>query len=450
LTHRGRVPLKVLATPDLRTRTPTSIVRRVAAAPSVTVLLSAVVLGAATLAGCGTSKESSGAPTTRTSAPRSAVTSAPTSRVATPPTSGVATPTTSGVATPTTGAPSSTAPSDGCVPSPSTWPDARLADQLLMVIGELTSASSLAAEANAGVGGFVLLGEPPASAAPLLRSALRALDGDAAGAGQVQPWISTDTEGGPVSRLADVLGPLPSARQMAAQWTPDQLASAMAARGRAMLGLGVTMDLAPVLDVAAPTDPVADESARSFSPTPQVAASDGAAFAAGLRAAGVIAVGKHFPGLGHASADTDTAPATDPPLAQLQADDLIPFAHAIAAGLPVVMVGHPVVPGLTDGLPASLSSATYALLRQTLHFQGVAMTDALGAGAISAAGDDEAAAAVAAVRAGADMPMVDAATWQPAAGALVHALTNGTIPRLQANASVTRILEAKGVSVCGT
>ena len=324
----------------------------------------------------------------------------------------------------------------------------RVANQLLMVIGEFTSASTLAPEAAAGAGGFVFLGEPPASAGPALHAALAGLDGNAANAGQVVPWMSTDTEGGPVSRLADVLGAIPSARQMAAQWTPAEVESAMAARGRALLSLGVTMDLAPVLDAAAPTDPVAYESQRSFSATPQVVSTYGAAFAAGLRAAGVVAVGKHFPGLGHASANTDTGPSTDPPPAQLRGDDLVPFTRVVASGLPVVMVGHPVVPGLTGGLPASLSPATYALLRNTLHFAGVTMTDALGAGAISAAGYTEAAAAVAATRAGADMAMVDASTWQPAVQALAAALSATTLARSEADTSVARILAAKGVSVC--
>lgn len=332
---------------------------------------------------------------------------------------------------------------------PAQWTPTQVANQLLMVLGEFASAGTLAPEAQAGVGGFVFLGQPASSAGPFLHAALAGLDAGAAGAGQVQPWMSTDTEGGPVSRLANVLGSIPSAREMASGWTAAQVESAMHARGVAMRDLGVTMDLAPVLDTAAPTDPVAYESQRSFSATPGVVAAYGAAFAAGLRAAGVVAVGKHFPGLGHASANTDTGPSNDPPLSQLRGDDLVPFARVVASGLPVVMVGHPVVPGLSGGLPASLSPATYALLRGTLGFAGVAMTDSLGAGAISAAGYTQAAAAVASVRAGADMPMVDASTWQPAVQALVQALSSGALPRSQADASVTRILAAKGVPVCG-
>jgi beta-N-acetylhexosaminidase len=392
--------------------------------PAVSIAVAAVVgLG---LCACGGPKVRSGKKTTP-SAPRSTTTSSSTSTSST-----------------TT---SSTAPAGVCT-TPAQWSATRAADQLLMVLGAFTSAETLAPEARAGAGGFVFLGEPPASAGPAIRSSLAGLGADAAGAGQVEPWMSTDTEGGPVSRLANVLGAIPSARQMAAQWTPSQVESAMESRGAAMRNLGITMDLAPVLDTASLTDQVAYESQRSFSATPQVVTAYGTALAAGLRAAGVEAVGKHFPGLGHASADTDTGPSEDPSLSQLRADDLVPFIRVIASGLPVVMVGHPIVPGLTGGLPASLSPATYTLLRTTLHFGGVTMTDALGAGAVSAAGFSEPSAAVAALRAGVDMPMINASTWQATVQAIVSALSDGSLARSRVDASVTRILVAKGEPAC--
>jgi beta-N-acetylhexosaminidase len=374
----------------------------------------------------------------------------PPPRTTTPP---AAASTTSGVASTTSTSPatsvSTSSPTPpGCVQPPAAWPVPRLADQLLMVIGYFTALPSLATEAAAGVGGFVFLGEPADGQRTAVRSGLAGLVSDAAAAGQVVPWMSTDTEGGPVSRLADILGPIPSPRQMAGQWTPAQVQSAMASRGAAMKSLGITMDLAPVLDTASPTDAVADESARSFSDTPRVVATYGDAYASGLRAAGVVAVGKHFPGLGHANADTDTGPATDPPLSELESDDLIPFESAVTGGIPVVMVGHPVVPGLSDGLPASLAPATYSLLRRTLRFSGVAMTDSLAAVAISAAGYTEASAAVAAIEAGADMAMVASGTWEAALTALEQALDDGALSLTQARASAERALAAKHVAVC--
>ncbi len=338
----------------------------------------------------------------------------------------------------------------GCVNPASSWPVGQLVQQVIMVGGQFSDLAASVPIANAGVGGFVLFGQPAAGAASAIRSGIAALDADAAGRGQVVPWMSTDEEGGPVARLSAVIGALPSARQMASQWTPAQVESALAAHGSAMRGLGVTMDLAPVLDTASPTDPVAGESYRSFSESATVAAGYGVAYAAGLGAGGVVAVAKHFPGLGRANADTDQGPATDPPLSSLESNDLIPFERAVTAGIPVVMVGHPIVPGLTSGQPASLSAATYSLLRNSLGFKGVALTDDLDAGAISAAGYTQAAAAVKAVESGADMVMIDASAWSATTTALTQAVGSGKIAVATLVSSATRILRAKGVVMCPT
>jgi hypothetical protein len=261
--------------------------------------------------------------------------------------------------------------------------------------------------------------------------------------------MSTDEEGGPIARLSNVIGALPAPRQMAAQSSPAQVQATMASHGAAMRSLGVTMDLAPVLDTANPSNPVAGESYRSFSENGHVAATYGLAYADGLSSAGVVPVAKHFPGLGHATANTDLTPATDPSLAQLEGNDLIPFEQAVAAGLPVVMVGHPMVPGLTGNIPASLAPATYQFLRGTLGFRGVALTDDLDAGAISAAGYSQPAAAVKAIEAGADMVMVDAAQWSGTVNALSQAVATGQLPLASVEASVARIVTAKSAAANG-
>ena len=249
----------------------------------------------------------------------------------------------------------------GCASSITSWPLSQLVEQLIMVGGQFSSLSASAPMAAAGVGGFVFFGQPSAGSGPAIESGIAALTQDATSRGQVVPWMSTDEEGGPIARLANVIGALPSPRQMAAQWTPAQVQAVMAGHGSAMRSLGMTMDLAPVLDTANPNDTIAGESYRSFSENGQTAAAYGLAYARGLSSAGIVPVVKHFPGLGHANADTDLGPATDPPLSQLETDDLIPFEQAIEAGLPVVMVGHPMVPGLTGTVPASLSPATYRI-----------------------------------------------------------------------------------------
>ncbi|HEY3810310.1 MAG TPA: glycoside hydrolase family 3 N-terminal domain-containing protein, partial [Acidimicrobiales bacterium] len=338
----------------------------------------------------------------------------------------------------------------GCVSPVSSWPLSQRVEQLIMVSGQFSDMAASAPMAAAGVGGFVWFGQPAAGSGPAIRSGLAGLAGAATSHGQVVPWMSTDEEGDPIARLANVIGALPSPRQMAAQWTPAQVQSVMAGHGSAMRSLGITMDLAPVLDTANPGNTIAGENYRSFSENGQVAAAYGTAYAAGLRAGGIVPVAKHFPGLGHASADTDLGPATDPPLSQLQGDDLIPFTRAVAGGVPVVMVGHPMVPGLTASTPASLSPAAYRLLRSTLGFGGVAMTDDLNAGAIAAAGYAQPAAAVQAIAAGADMAMIDAGQWSATAGALAQAVTAGRLSLAAVDASVARILAAKGLTTCPT
>lgn len=338
----------------------------------------------------------------------------------------------------------------GCVEPVSTWSLSELVNQLLMVGGQFSDLGSSLPEAEAGVGGLVLFGRPAAGSGPAIRSGLSGLANAATRANRVVPWFSTDEEGGIVQRLANVAGRLPSARQMAAQWTPAQVEAQMATHGRAMRSLGLTMDLAPVLDVSSPDNVIAYEDERSFSNNPQVVASYGIAYEKGLRSGGVVPVAKHFPGLGHASADTDLAPATDPSLAQLQSDDLIPFERAVAAGVPVVMVGHPQVPGLTDGRPASLSAAACRYLKNNVHFSGVAMTDDLAAKAISDAGYSEPSAAVTAIEAGADMAMIDASAWPATVSALEQAVGSGALPLSRVEASVKRILAAKSALVCPT
>jgi beta-N-acetylhexosaminidase len=349
---------------------------------------------------------------------------------------------------PLSAAPLAAAATPSCAAPVNTRPIAQRVEQLLMVSGQFANLGASTSQAAAGVGGFVFFGQPAAGSGPAIGSGLAALVSAAAQRGQIVPWMSTDEEGGPIARLSNVIGALPSPRQMAAQWTPAQVQSVLARHASAMRSLGMTMDLAPVLDTANPNDTVAGENYRSFSENGQVAANYGLAYANGLRAGGIVPVAKHFPGLGHASADTDTAPAVDPPLSQLQADDLIPFEKAAAAGLPVIMVGHPVVPGLTGGLPASLSPSTYHLLRGQLSFGGVAMTDDLDAVAISAAGYSQPAAAVKAVEAGADMVMIDSSQWSATVNALSQAVSSGALSLGQLDASVTRILREKGVTFC--
>ncbi|NTY61320.1 glycoside hydrolase family 3 N-terminal domain-containing protein [Mycolicibacterium sphagni] len=186
---------------------------------------------------------------------------------------------------------------------------------------------------------------------------------DIANAGPLPLAVSVDEEGGRVERLSSLIGTAPSARVLAATQTPDQVYQLALDRGNKMRGMGITIDFAPVVDVTdAADDTVIGD--RSFSNDPAVVTAYAGAYARGLRDAGLLPVLKHFPGHGHGSGDSHTAGAvTTPPLADLQANDLIPYRTLTTEAPVAVMVGHLEVPGLTGTMPASLSAAAVALLR---------------------------------------------------------------------------------------
>jgi len=254
--------------------------------------------------------------------------------------------------------------------------------------------------------------------------------------------IAVDEEGGTVQRFASLLGDLPSAAEMAA-WPADEVRRVAAERAAALAGHGVTVNLAPVLDVG----PAPGIGSRSFSDDPVLVAGHGAAFAEGVLAAGLVPVAKHFPGHGRANADSHEELAITPPVDDLREVDLLPFA-LVPEGT-AVMVGHLAVPGLTDGVPASLSAAAVTgLLRDDLGFDGVVVTDDLSMGAVAQLVDVPTAARLALI-AGADLLMVGGlANVVPAAWGLVAALDDRTLDGAWLDEAVERVLALRGVDSC--
>ena len=171
--------------------------------------------------------------------------------------------------------------------------------------------------------------------------------------------------------------------------------------GTRLRGVGVDVDLAPVVDVNAdPENPVIG--VRSFGATPDLVSRHGAAFVRGLQGAGVAACAKHFPGHGSTRTDSHLAlPTVVDPVEVLRERDLAPFAAVVEAGVRCVMTAHVVFPAYDDE-PATLSPVLLGLLRDELGFGGVVITDALDMKAISATvGHGE--GAVRSLAAGADL-----------------------------------------------
>jgi beta-N-acetylhexosaminidase len=255
--------------------------------------------------------------------------------------------------------------------------------------------------------------------------------------------VSVDDEGGRVQRIDALVGSLPSARVLAARGDLQKVRALAAERGRALRQRGVTVDLAPVLDIGSqPARAVIGD--RSFGSDPATVATYAGAFAAGLRDAGVLPVFKHFPGHGRANGDSHRGRVSTPPVDDLRRVDLVPYRTVLAGGPAAVMVGHLDVPGLTGGVPATLSPAAYRMLRDEVGFDGLVMTDDLGAMKAISDRYDLPQAVVTALGAGADM-----ALWSSGGrvdevlDALQSAASAGKLPG--SDAAVGRVLAAKGI-----
>jgi len=241
------------------------------------------------------------------------------------------------------------------------------------------------------VGGVIFFG-PNVSSVPQLAHVIAELD--QANASPLNPvraplLLMTDQEGGLVRRLPGA--PLLSERQIGESADPAAAAaSAGSSAGLNLRGVGINVNLAPVLDVYRQPGDFDDQFQRSYSMNPAVVAELGAGFISAQQGEGVAATAKHFPGLGAAAQqqDTDLRPVTlTVPLATLRAVDELPYRAAITAGVQLVMVSWAVYPALDPGRPAGLSPAIVGgELRQRLGFTGVTITDALEAGALRAYG----------------------------------------------------------------
>lgn len=268
----------------------------------------------------------------------------------------------------------------------------------------------------------------------------------------VPALVSTDQEGGLVVRVGPPATVFPgnmalgASRDLALDYQSGSI------MGEELRAMGVNTDLAPVVDVN--TNPLnTADGARAFGDQTNLVSNFSAAQTSGFenRGAGVAATAKHFPGLGSSDGNTDLGPVvSNRTLTQLRQVDLPPFYAAIGAGAQQVMVSHLVLPNVDpSGLPTSLSpTIVNGLLRTELRYDGVVITDALQAGAITSLGLTPAQVAVKAVNAGDDQlleqaPATGTADLDAAYNGVIQAVQTNTVTPARLDQSVTRTLREK-------
>lgn len=255
-------------------------------------------------------------------------------------------------------------------------------------------------------------------------------------------FISTDEEGGMVNRLMNTVGTtyidsMYNYKDEGTQKAHDNaytIASDMAA-------LGFNMDFAPVADVwSNPDNTVIGE--RAYSDDYSQAAELVGSAVKGFEDGGVMCTLKHFPGHGDTAEDSHYSSAyVRRTKDEIMADEMQPFTAGIDAGAEFVMVGHLIVPDI-DELPATLSyKITTEMLRNEMHFEGIAITDSL---AMSSIADNYGVgeSAVMSIKAGIDM-LLDPTDIDTAIDAVVQAVESGDITEDRIDDSVRKILALK-------
>lgn len=266
--------------------------------------------------------------------------------------------------------------------------------------------------------------------------------------GKVRFFVAANQEGGEVQALrgpgfqaipsALVQGQLPAAtlQRQAEAW------------GRELRSAGVNLDLAPVLDVVAPgiasqNQPIGALE-REFGDNPVTVATHGVEFIRGMREAGVATTAKHFPGLGRVRGNTDFIAGVVDTVTRPDDPYLRSYQAAVDAGVPLVMVALATYTRIDPRHLAVFSPRVMrVMLRRQVHFQGVIVSDDLGAAA-AVAGISPAARAIDFLGAGGDL--ITSQTLAAAIAmdsAVVRHVAADSAFRTVVNSAAMRVLDAK-------
>jgi len=258
-------------------------------------------------------------------------------------------------------------------------------------------------------------------------------------------FVAIDQEGGEVARLQPPFTQWPSAATVGDVGSSELAYALGKAMAQELLAVGINMNLAPVLDVLTnPANPIM--AGRCFANDPEGVTRLGMAFFRGLKAMGVLAVGKHFPGHGDTTVDSHLGlPVVPHDQARLWAVELAPFVAAIDGGIPALMTAHLLVPALDPERPATLSRPILTeLLRERLGFSGLLVSDDLlmrGIADTTPPGE----AAIRFLEAGGDCVLIcrDEAAQRQAILAVVEAVETGRLSEARVRLSCDRMAAVK-------
>ena len=266
------------------------------------------------------------------------------------------------------------------------------------------------------------------------------LSAAAGNADHLPPWVMAEQDGGDYSQFED----LPPTHPPGDFRDAAGAAAALAESATTLKALGVTGLFEPALDVS--SEGGGALGARAFSSDPAAVADYARRSVAACRQIQLFCAAKHFPGIGAADTPTDEGPAQiGLPLAQLVQRDLVPFAAAVKAGVPGIVVGEGLYEPDSFITPAALSTAMIGgLLRKRLRFGGVAITDDLADPGVSSFAQVPD-AAVQAIKAGADMVYIsgDRSDQEAAYAAVLNAVRRGEIPQKRLREALLRVLLTK-------
>jgi beta-N-acetylhexosaminidase len=293
------------------------------------------------------------------------------------------------------------------------------------------------------VGGFIVLGENVRDTEQLqaLVNSLKSANSK----NKLPLFISTDEEGGRVSRMPDEFKDLPSNRSIGKTGSSEFALNIGKLISEELISFGINMDFAPVLDINSnPKNTVIGD--RSFGPDANIVTRLGIQEMKGMQSKNIISVVKHFPGHGDTSVDSHVGlPVINNDADRLKGFELVPFANAIQNNTDGIMIAHILLPKIDSDNPASMSKTIITdMLRDEMDFKGIVITDDMTMGAI-VKNYNIGEAAVRSINAGSDIILVCHGFDNQVAviDALRKAASDGRITQKRIDESLYRIIKLK-------